>query len=208
MKWLLTKSHFDALVPALQDMTDLTRIFLNLGSYWRHSAVEIWHFEGAADIGLRSNTRPDHVQTKLSCMTTIHSSAMAALIDKRQPLDLIDVRTKQEFQSFHIRGAQSCPLRELSAAKVLQARKREPTEPLYIICNNRVRASLAASMLTGAGCRQPVVVDGGMETWVREGLSVVCKRPFWDFPLARFCCELMELFRRPPLVTDESPRVA
>ena len=144
----------------------------------------------------------------LRCMITIHSSAMAALIDKRQPLDLIDVRTKQEFQSFHIRGARSFPLRELSAAKVLQGRKREATEPLYIICNNRVRASLAAGMLTGAGCRHPVVVDGGMETWVREGLSVVFKRPFWDFPLARFCCELMELFRRPPLATYESPRVA
>ena len=118
-------------------------------------------------------------------MITIHSSAMAALIDKRQPLDLIDVRTKQEFRSFHIRGAQSFPLRELLAAKLLRGRKREATEPLYIICNNRVRASLAAGMLTGAGCRQPVVVDGGMETWVREGLSVVCKRPFWTF--AREC---------------------
>jgi rhodanese-related sulfurtransferase len=141
-------------------------------------------------------------------MITIHSSAMAALIDKRQPLDLIDVRTKQEFQSFHIRGAQSFPLRELSAAKVLRGRKREATEPLYIICNNRVRASLAAGMLTGAGCAHPVVVDGGMNTWVRQGLPVVFKRPFWDFSLARFCCELMELFRRPPLVTHESPTVA
>ena len=144
----------------------------------------------------------------LSCMTTIHSFRLAALIDKRQPLDLIDVRTKHEFQSFHIRGAQSFPLRELSAAKVLRGRKREATEPLYIICNNRVRASLAAGLLTSAGCTQPVVVDGGMETWVREGLSVVFKRPFWDFPLARFCCELMELFRRPPLVTYKSPRAA
>jgi hypothetical protein len=63
-------------------------------------------------------------------------------------------------------------------------------------------------MLTGAGCRQPVVVDGGMETWMREGLSVVFKRPFWDFALVRFCCELMELFRRPPLVTYKSPKVA
>src|SRR6478609_3400242 len=118
-------------------------------------------------------------------MITIHSSAMAALIEKRQPLDLIDVRTKQEFRSFHIRGAHSFPLKELSAPKLLQGRKREPTEPLYIICNNRLRASLAAGMLTAAGCRQPVVVDGGMETWVREGLSVVYKRPFWDFPLVR-----------------------
>src|SRR6184192_3701996 len=76
-------------------------------------------------------------------MITIHSSAMAALMDKRQPLDLIDVRTKQEFRSFHIRGARSFPLRELLAAKLIRGRKREATEPLYIICNNRVRASLA-----------------------------------------------------------------
>ena len=106
-------------------------------------------------------------------------------MDKRQPLDLIDVRTKQEFRSFHIPGAQSFPLKELSAAKVLQGRKREAPEPLYIICNNRVRASLAAGMLTGAGCRHPVVVDGGMNTWVRQGLPVVCKKRFWTF--AREC---------------------
>ena len=118
-------------------------------------------------------------------MITIHSFGLAALMDKRQPLDLIDVRTKQEFRSFHIPGAQSFPLKELSAAKVLQGRKREAPEPLYIICNNRVRASLAAGMLTGAGCRHPVVVDGGMNTWVRQGLPVVCKKRFWTF--AREC---------------------
>ena len=121
----------------------------------------------------------------LSCMITIHSSAMAALIDKRQPFDLVDVRTEQEFRSFHIRGAQSFPLRELSAPKLLHGRKREPTEPLYIICNNRLRASLAAGMLTAAGCCHPVVVDGGMNTWVRQGLPVVCKKSFWN--VARKC---------------------
>jgi rhodanese-related sulfurtransferase len=121
----------------------------------------------------------------LDSMITIHSFGLAALIDKRQPLDLIDVRTKQEFRSFHIRGARSFPLKELSAPKLLHGRKREAPEPLYIICNNRVRASLAAGMLTGAGCRHPVVVDGGMNTWVRQGLPVVCKRHFWNF--AREC---------------------
>ena len=110
---------------------------------------------------------------------------MAALIDKRQPLDLIDVRTKQEFRSFHIRGARSFPLRELLAAKLLRGRKREATEPLYIICNNRLRASLAAGMLTAAGYCHPVVVDGGMNTWVRQGLPVVCKKSFWN--VAREC---------------------
>ena len=118
-------------------------------------------------------------------MSTIQSLGLAALIDNRQPFDLVDVRTEQEFRSFHIRGAQSFPLRELSAPKLLHGRKRERTEPLYIICNNRLRASLAAGMLTAAGCCHPVVVDGGMNTWVRQGLPVVCKKRFWN--VAREC---------------------
>jgi len=97
-------------------------------------------------------------------------------------LDLIDVRTEQEFKSFHIAGARSVPLKKLSAPKVLQDRKRAATEPLYIIGGDRVRASLAAGILTGGGCCKAVVVDGGMDAWVSEGLSVVREKRFWDHP--------------------------
>src|ERR1700720_3459780 len=112
-------------------------------------------------------------------MITINPFRLATLIDKREPLDLIDVRTEKEFKSFHIAGARSVPLKKLSAPEVLQDRKRAATEPLYII-GDRVRASLAAGILTGGGCCKAVVVDGGMDAWVSEGLSVVCKKPFWN----------------------------
>ena len=112
-------------------------------------------------------------------MITINPFRLATLIDNREPLDLIDVRTEQEFKSFHIAGARSVPLKKLSAPKVLQDRKRAATEPLYIIGGDRVRASLAAGILTGGGCRA-VVVDGGMDAWVSEGLPVVHERRFWD----------------------------
>src|SRR4029077_12341881 len=113
---------------------------------------------------------------------------LATLIDNREPLDLIDVRTEQEFKSFHIAGARSVPLKKLSAPKVLQDRKRAATEPLYIVGNGRVRASLLAGILTGGGCCQAVVVDGGMDVWMNEGLSVVCKKRFWnDATLLKQC---------------------
>ena len=128
-------------------------------------------------------------------MITIHSLGLAALIDNGQPFDLIDVRTEQEFKGFHIPGARSVPLGKLSAPKVLQDRTQAATEPLYIICSSRVRAGLAAGVLTGAGCRQAVVVDGGMDTWVRQGLSVVRKKPFWNFARECFCRGLMGVTR-------------
>ena len=128
-------------------------------------------------------------------MITIHPFGLAALIDNRQPLDLIDVRSEQEFKDSHIPGARSVPLGKLSAPKVLRDRKQAATEPLYIICSSRVRAGLAAGILSGAGCRQAVVVDGGMDTWMRQGLSVVRKKPFWNFARECFCRGLMGVIR-------------
>jgi len=128
-------------------------------------------------------------------MITIHSLGLAALIDNRQPLDLIDVRTEQEFKGFHIPGARSVPLGKLSGPKVLQNRKLAATEPMYIICSSRVRAGLAAGILTGAGCGQAIVVDGGMDTWVRQGLSVVRKKRFWNFAHECFRRGLMGVIR-------------
>jgi rhodanese-related sulfurtransferase len=113
-------------------------------------------------------------------MITINPFRLATLIDKSEPLDLIDVRTEKEFKSFHVAGARSVPLKKLSAPKVLQDRKRAATDPLYIIGGSRVQASLAAGILTGGGCCHAVVVDGGMDVWMSAGLSVVRKRRFWE----------------------------
>jgi len=126
-------------------------------------------------------------------MITINPFRLATLIDNREPLDLIDVRTEQEFKSFHIAGARSVPLKELSAPKVLQDRKRGATEPLYIIGDGRAHASLAAGILTGGGCCKAVVVDGGMDVWMSEGLSVVRKKTVWNYPTLLKQCTLIRM---------------
>jgi rhodanese-related sulfurtransferase len=115
-------------------------------------------------------------------MITINPFKLATLIEDRKPLDIIDVRTEKEFENFHIDGARSAPLKKLSAPKVLQGRQFAATEPLYIIGSGRVQASLAAGILTGGGCCRAVVVDGGMDVWMSEGLPVVRKKPFWNHP--------------------------
>lgn len=102
-------------------------------------------------------------------MITIHPFGLATLIDNREPLDLIDVRTQEEFNSFHIAGARSVPLKKLSAPRVLRDRKSAATKPLYIMGEGRVRASA-------------VVLSGGMDAWISQGLSVVRKKRFWNFP--------------------------
>ena len=118
-------------------------------------------------------------------MTTIHPMSMAALIANHKPFDLIDVRPREEFDSLHIPGARSVPLREMSPAKVVSEHKLRASEPLFVVCRNRALASLATGMLRAAGCSQPVVVEGGMQTWEIMGLPAVPTRRF-HFPSLRF----------------------
>ena len=106
-------------------------------------------------------------------MITIHPKALAKLLVTQDKLDLIDVRPQTEFNRVHIRGARSVPLRALHAAKVLQERVGAKSDPVFIICWNRARASMAAGLLRDAGCPHPVVLAGGMELWEAQGLPVV-----------------------------------
>lgn len=115
---------------------------------------------------------------KEEIIKTIHPIGLASLIARHEPFDLIDVRTRKEFGKVHIPGARSIPLPELRGSRVLHDRKLAATEPLYVICRSRVLAGLASGILEGAGCPNAVVVDGGMETWEAQGLSVLRKKWF------------------------------
>ena len=106
-------------------------------------------------------------------MITIHPKALARLIATQDKLDLIDVRPRAEFKRIHIRGARSMPLRSLNPTKVLQERVGAKSDPIFLICWNRTRASMAAGLLREAGCKHPVVLDGGMGLWESQGLPVV-----------------------------------
>ena len=105
-------------------------------------------------------------------MITIHPRALARL-SLTNKLDLIDVRPRAEFNRVHIRGARSVPLASFHPEKVLQERTGAISDPVFLICWNRVRASMAAGLLREAGCKHPVVLDGGMEMWEAQGLPVV-----------------------------------
>ncbi len=112
-------------------------------------------------------------------MTTIHPLGLAFTIATQGAVELIDVRPRAEFSFAHIRDARSIPLRKLQAAKIVRERGLTNPKPLFLICNGKTRAGLAAGMLRAAGCLEPVVVEGGMELWEANGLPVM--RP-WQFP--------------------------
>ena len=106
-------------------------------------------------------------------MKTIRPMELATLIARREPFDLIDVRTRKEFDKGHIPGARLIPLPELRRFDFLQNRRLAAAESVYVICRSHVLASLASGALEAAGHRNAVVVEGGMEVWEAEGLPVL-----------------------------------
>ena len=115
-------------------------------------------------------------------MITIHPVGLATLLAEAKTVDVVDVRPKEKFERSHIDGAQSAPLHDLRAAKLLHERKSTGANPLFIVSGDRVSAGMAACMLRGAGCAEPVVVDGGMKAWEAEGLPAVRSRRVHRWP--------------------------
>jgi rhodanese-related sulfurtransferase len=97
--------------------------------------------------------------------------APAALADRTDHIDLIDVRTPAEFAMVHAVGAVNLPLDQVSAERV--AALRTHPGPIHLICHSGARAAQAAATLEAAGLTDLVLVDGGTKAWQAAGAPVV-----------------------------------
>src|SRR2546430_13035112 len=102
-------------------------------------------------------------------------SVLGTLVINHEPIELIDVRSKNEFGAMHIPGAESLPFGEPAAPGIF--RRLRPTRPrVCVIADRHARASLATGILRSAGCVNAVPVDGGMKDWVARGFPLKRKR--------------------------------
>ncbi|WP_124059037.1 rhodanese-like domain-containing protein [Vaginisenegalia massiliensis] len=92
----------------------------------------------------------------------LSSISMAEFYQKqnKQPLKVVDVREKHEFNQGHIDQAINLPLTHLAQAK----KQLSKQETYYVICHSGGRSMLACQLLSGAGY-QVVNVMGGMSAW-------------------------------------------
>jgi rhodanese-related sulfurtransferase len=84
----------------------------------------------------------------------------------REPLQLIDVRSPEEYQhDGHIVGARLIPLPAL--AQRLEEIGRDT--PVALVCRSGNRSQAAAELMARAGFTQLSNVQGGMNAWRRAG---------------------------------------
>lgn len=106
-------------------------------------------------------------------MKTIHPLELEAALETSQPVEILDIRPRVEFEKAHIEGAHSLPASEISAETLLGSRELLMTEPLYIVSESGAYAQLAAGALEQKGLDNLVVVSGRMHRWQSDGLPVV-----------------------------------
>ncbi len=90
------------------------------------------------------------------------------LIDKRPDILLVDIRTTEEYQKYHIPGAINLPLARLFEPESLDQLDQDKTIVLY--SNGSVYAAQAWVMLRQLGI-ESYVLSGGLNYWVQAILN-------------------------------------
>jgi rhodanese-related sulfurtransferase len=88
-------------------------------------------------------------------------------VSARADLQIVDVRSRQEWRSGHVARAKHIPLDQLPTRLGELNRGR----PVGFICQTGGRSKLAAKIAAEAGL-EAINISGGMSAWQRAGLPV------------------------------------
>jgi rhodanese-related sulfurtransferase len=91
-------------------------------------------------------------------------------LTRAKPVELIDVRTPEEFQTRRAIGARNVPLDSRELQDMLHAQGSAADEPLYFICEVGGRSAWACAAFMAAGHPNVINIEGGTQAWAEAGL--------------------------------------
>jgi rhodanese-related sulfurtransferase len=99
----------------------------------------------------------------------IKPNQLHQMIKENKKPQLIDVREPAEFESEHVKESILVPLSKLEK----EASRIDKNQPAYFICRTGQRSCQAVRTLETLGCKDIVVLDGGLEEWRKAGLPTI-----------------------------------
>lgn len=99
----------------------------------------------------------------------ISAAEANAWMASQKDLQLVDVRTPEEYREGHLPQALNIPLDQLSGS--LGRLKKE--KPLLLYCHSGGRSSAALRIVLKAGFTQSKHIRGGISTWRGAGFPVL-----------------------------------
>lgn len=107
---------------------------------------------------------------KTEGIKSLDAMAFQSLFNEDKKAVLLDVRTIDEFEQGHIKGAQMADISS-SAFQEISA-KLDKTKPVFVYCLSGGRSSQAANALLKAGFTHIYNLDGGMLAWKLANLEI------------------------------------
>lgn len=98
---------------------------------------------------------------------TLGTLAATQLLNDRD-VQVIDVRSAEEFAGGSLQHARNIPLADIAA----QAAQLPKDKPALVVCKAGSRASMAAVKLRSAGISEVFILAGGLDAWRSAGLPV------------------------------------
>jgi len=99
----------------------------------------------------------------------IERMTVPELHERRDEVQVLDVRERDEWEEGHIPGSVHVPYHDLDAIP----EGIDPDRPVAAICGSGQRSAVAASLLERLGASDVIhVVDGGVPRWRREGWPI------------------------------------
>jgi rhodanese-related sulfurtransferase len=98
----------------------------------------------------------------------ISPAQAAALIKDKKDLQLIDVRTADEYAEGHLAKAKLIPLQELEQ----RLAEIDKSKPVLLYCRSGHRSGNALKILQGKGFADAKHIEGGIGAWQAAGLPV------------------------------------
>ncbi len=92
----------------------------------------------------------------------------AALIKDKKDLQLIDVRTADEYAEGHLAKAKLIPLQELDR----RVTEIDKGKPVLLYCRSGHRSGNALKLLQSKGYTEAKHIEGGLNAWQAAGLPV------------------------------------
>lgn len=83
-----------------------------------------------------------------------------------QQIELIDVRTVEEFNEQHIEGAQNLIFDEDFEDKIKQL---DPSKTIVVYCQTANRSKVCSELLEKNGFQKIIELKGGLDQWILEG---------------------------------------
>lgn len=93
----------------------------------------------------------------------IDNEDLQTAINNNEPMTILDVREKNEYDENHIPHSISMPLGELEE----RIHELDKEKPIYVVCRTGNRSDLAAHTLSKSGYKQVINVIPGMSQWRR-----------------------------------------